>query len=89
MKQEGMQITCDNCGTKTFIFRTDDLVMDGGYTKASRYEAMPTGWEVLYLWSHYLDLCPDCIKKLKWLIRDKTPNIAKIVFEEEIADGNT
>ena len=87
MKEKGMKVTCDNCGRDIFLHRVEDVVMDGGYSRSEKYEDMPDGWASCYILHKYIILCPDCYKKLKWLITDKAPNIAKIVFEEDIANG--
>lgn len=60
-KIKGMEITCERCKKKVFVKRLDDTVMDGGYTRAERYEDTPDGWGTFYYKNKSMDMCPDCL----------------------------
>ena len=55
----GQLVTCNRCGTQTFIKHIGDGEMDGGFTRWNKFENLPNGWG-----KHYAkDLCPDCFRE--------------------------
>lgn len=62
-KVNGRLVTCDRCGAEVFIKLIDSKELDGGFSRVSKFEALPEGWK----WYSALDadLCPTCSEE--WL----------------------
>lgn len=60
MRDNGQLVTCNHCGTTTFLKCIGEGERDGGFTRWNNFENLPEGW------SHYYDgedLCPECKEK--------------------------
>ena len=55
----GQLVTCDRCGTQTFIKHIGDGETSDGFTRWNKFESLPNGW------GYYKNknLCPDCFKE--------------------------
>lgn len=63
----GKLTVCNRCGKKHFSKRIQDAILDGGYTHAERFEALPDGWDYRKTVG---DLCPDCAAALDTMIEN-------------------
>jgi hypothetical protein len=80
---KGKRVTCDRCGTETFLKFVTHVEMDGGFSPGyDKYEALPDDW--LYE-SEFGHLCPVCAREFIYFIDNfmngKVPDKWKIKLE--------
>lgn len=57
----GKMVTCDRCGESIFLACTGEGERDGGFTRWTKFEPLPKGWEVHEVpGDKYLKTCPSC-----------------------------
>lgn len=67
----GKLLTCDRCGTTVFLKVIKESDLDGGFTKYTKFEDAPEGWEYHREPGTYgCHLCPTCNKTYKSILKD-------------------
>lgn len=89
---KGKLLTCDRCGATCFLtidqHYTNEGVLNGGYTRWSKLEYRPIGWQY-YCDSSIGHLCPNCNaefeESVKNFMENKTiENVRNVRFEDTL-----
>lgn len=67
---KGKLLTCDRCGETVFLSAVSESLLDGGFTKNTKFEDAPGGWDYHREPGAYgCHLCPTCNKSFKSIMK--------------------